>query len=80
MKATGGVMKFTIEHRVPLAPRRGCLGYAAVLRKLGVGDSVLIPDRLPTHIHNAVAMLGIAPSGCFACRSVDGGVRVWRIK
>ena len=68
-----------IEHGIPLptAPLAR-LGYSSVLRQMKLFDSIFIPDRRPGHVHRTIYIMKIP--GRFTCRSVDGGVRVWRFE
>ena len=73
MKENG---EFKIEKGVPVNSRRG-KGYSSVLRKLGKGDSVVLPTT-PYSVRNlALAILG---KGNYATHQEKEGTRVWRIK
>jgi hypothetical protein len=76
MANTNGELK--IEDGIPLPGRKGGTGYTATLRKLEVGQSVVLPVR-GAHA-NALAKNAMG-SGAFACRKVDDDhTRVWRTK
>ena len=69
---------FVIEKNIPIPVlnQGQSKGYSEVLRKLQVGDSVVLP--IPrTSLSLAGSILG---SGNFAARKCDGGYRVWRLK
>ncbi len=77
MKKNGnGELK--IEKGIPIPARKGgnSKGYAAALRKLDVGDSVVLPVTITTASNTAAHLFG---SGKYTARKVDGGTRVWRI-
>jgi hypothetical protein len=70
---------FDLQVRCGLAvpPRNPGKGYTSALRRLAVGDSVLLPKR----IHQvAVIAKAAGITGKYAARTVEGGVRVWRTK
>ena len=69
-------MTFPIEHDVPLPKPRG-KGYTAALRKLGVGDSVLLPIGL-NNAGNVANYAGL--TGKYRARAEPGGCRIWRTK
>ena len=68
-----------IEKGIPVPPRAKRLhtGRAALLRSLNIGDSVLLEGERNNIVMGAQYALGV---GNYACRKVDGGFRVWRIK
>lgn len=69
---------FRIEKGIPLPQAKRDMLQEA-LRALKVGDSFLCPSdvKSPTQrAHSAARFLGIK----VATRTVDGGVRVWRVK
>lgn len=45
-----------------------------------VGDSFLVSDKKTSQMSSAVAGFCKRGEGKFICRTVEGGVRVWRIK
>ena len=48
---------------------------------MAVGDSFFAPGRSATTMGgNASSVRRLYPERKFACRGVDGGTRVWRIK
>lgn len=69
-------MNLKIEKNIPIPPRRGS-GIAAILREMQVGDSVLFPRG---DGRNARSTFGRFEPKKFCTRSVDGGIRVWRIE
>lgn len=66
-----------IERGVPIPEARG-KGHSAVLRKMKKGESALFPTKIGS-IHSLLRQCGFG-AGDFTCRTVDGGVRVWRLK
>lgn len=74
MTKANGELK--IEKGVPIpAPRSR--GLAATLRKLKVHDSILTTIKSGNASSAASRVLGV---GNFVVRTVEGGVRIWRIK
>jgi hypothetical protein len=79
MKIEKGVMR--IEKGVPI-PRPRFNSLTDALSRMDIGDSVFIPGEkntrpVNTHIWNTKKR---RPGGFrFTSRTVDGGVRVWRI-
>ena len=63
-----------IEKNVPI-PKKRTSGVSALLRKLKVGESILLPKQAA--YTQAYAVLG---KGNCTIRSTPDGVRVWRIK
>lgn len=71
--------EMVIEHGIPVPTPGGRDGiYCKVLRKMKVGDSVVLP--LTTNRANQAAAYAFGGSGKSACRTVENGTRVWRIK
>ena len=76
------LMAVMIERGIPIPKQRystlpGSYGkYSKVIRKMKVGDSVLLPVTTANATTTAIRCLG---SGNFTIRTVDGGIRVWRI-
>ena len=81
---------FTIEKGNPPPPpqRTGvCVGMAATLRRMVVGDSFLVPcEGWPAERRAITASISSFRRthgqgwSQFVTRKVDGGVRVWRVK
>lgn len=71
-------MELKIEKGVPLPPdgRKQLGGVTAAFRAMEVGDSVLLLGKKHSSVGAIVARL--KPKK-FATRSVDGGLRVWRV-
>lgn len=69
-------MSYEIESNIPLPKPRG-KGYTAALRKLKVGDSVLLPIGL-NNAGNVANYAGL--TGKYRARGEPGGVRIWRTK
>lgn len=77
-------MAYEIEKGVPLpAPRSGRTPSPLMitLRAMQPGDSVLVPSgTVPRNTLSSIAVTaGRELGGKFTVRSVDGGLRVWRI-
>lgn len=66
-----------IEKGIPIPQGRHNKGYSEILRKLKVGDSVLLPGQKESVRSLAAKTLG---NGKYACRLDKDGVRVWRTK
>lgn len=71
--------RLRIARNVPIPPRRnpGDKGYTATLRRLGVGESVVLP-RGPKGLYTLIEAAGL--KGKATARQVAGGIRVWRTK
>lgn len=71
-------MELQIEKGVPMPTnRRNNKGYTEALRKLNIGESVV----LPTNIKSArVTAYAAGLSGRYAARVEKEGTRVWRTK
>lgn len=69
-----------IEKGVPLpSPRGRPFGSASIMgtmRRMEVGDSLLLPGRKVTSLTSTIVQLRPLK---YACRTVEGGVRVWRV-
>lgn len=73
-----------VESNIPLPPKRpstgrpeGQLGYP--WRAMGVGDSFFVRGRTGGQMAKQVYMRGRADQRRYVVRTVDGGVRVWRV-
>ena len=75
--------KYVVEDGVPIpkSVRKGRAlapdSFCGILRSMEVGQSVFRAGTLSTTRQMAYMILG---KGGFACRTVEGGVRVWRLK
>lgn len=70
---------FPIESNVPLSPRpkRGSPpGWAHALAHAAIGDSIFLADRKTTSV---LTVAGAYGRGWATARTVEGGVRVWKI-
>lgn len=69
-----------IERGVPIPTGRGhTKGYSAVIRKMKVGDSAVLPVN--TNTCHSLARQIFGGTGYVATRKVDAGhSRIWRIK
>jgi len=74
---------FKIEKNVPFVARKKWNGEGlfAVLRDMSVGDSVFCEGFTQSRASGsaAYAQKKIADSK-FSCRTVEGGVRIWRVQ
>lgn len=77
---SNGALK--IESGIPVPEHYGKGNYRGVsgtLRKLKVGQSVLLEQYENTHTPSRLAhQVKKATGFVFVCRAVEGGVRVWR--
>lgn len=69
-------IEIKIEKSVPVPMQHG--GYSAILRKLKKGESAVLP--IPTINVCSLAYKIFGAGKYVACRKVEGGTRVWRIK
>ena len=65
------------ELQIPKARGRPLSGYMAQLRALAVGDSLLVPIKVP-QASTICYRLRIATGGRWRCRTEAGGVRIYR--
>lgn len=80
MAKLNGNGELKIDKGIAIPPRRERIGMAATLRRMEVGDSMLIAKEMCGD-KNIARMAGYALGiGCYVTRKVDGGVRIWRIK
>jgi hypothetical protein len=70
-------MDFTIEHNIEI-PLDSRTFYPWA--KMEVGDSVLIFNKKKDTINSSCVRYGLRENKKFTWRSMDGGVRVWRLK
>ena len=70
-------MDFKIEKGVPIPPSHVSKGYSHALRKLKVGESVVLPAPANNLGATCRDVLG---KGNYVSRTVEGGTRVWRLK
>jgi hypothetical protein len=71
--------EFQIEDGIPMPTPKGGGGMRAALRKLKAGQSILFPEDSSENSVSASAHQ-ILGQGNYACRKVEGGIRVWRTK
>ena len=70
---------FEIETGVPIPNRGRKLGKECVtFRKLEVGQSFFVPDKLSRKIEQRLRMCASREKKKIIIRNVDGGTRVWR--
>ena len=48
-------------------------------RSMELGDSFFIPDKTSKHLGSAALAAGKRHGRKFSVRTVDGGVRIWRV-
>ena len=74
--------KLTIEKNIPVPGinRRSNKRKRSVWWYMEVGDSVFIPNRSSSGFKGAYARVEEANGWKFTMRSVDGGLRVWRVQ
>ena len=68
-----------IEKDIP-APAPRARGITAALRKMDVGDSIFLRGKKPHDVTTQVTILTKKTERKFVARTVEGGLRVWRIK
>ena len=68
-----------IEKDVPM-PEFRASGVTAALRKMDVGDSIFLRGKKSNNITTIVGILTKKTERKFMTRTVEGGIRVWRIK
>ena len=68
-----------IDKNVPLPGRRQPMDWTPLLGKLEVGDSFLLPAAAKSAIGSAVKVHKDATGMQLTTRTVDGGIRVWRV-
>jgi len=74
------INNFTIEKGIP-APKPKSRGFIAVLRKMNIGDSVLVPrteySRVLSNAYYTARKYGMK---VVSRKNSDGSIRFWRIK
>ena len=68
-----------IEKDVPM-PEFRASGVTAALRRMDVGDSIFLRGKKSSNVTSLAAILTKKTERKFATRTVEGGIRVWRIK
>lgn len=69
---------YVIEKDVPIPPQQWAKnGLTYALRHMEVGDSVMAPGK---KVSSIAASAGRLKPKKFTARTVDGGVRIWRIE
>jgi len=72
-------MTFTIESNIPMPDPKMGRKPKYPWRQMKVGDSFFVPDR-KTNFIAGIAWNQTRRHGTkWACRAIDGGVRVWRM-
>jgi hypothetical protein len=69
---------FKIESGIEVPKSRGS-GYSDVIRLLKVGQSVVFPGKTAYQVSGIYGNIAKSMKRKFTARTVDGGVRVWRI-
>jgi hypothetical protein len=72
--------QFVIEKNIPPPQKSAKYGLVATLCRLDIGDSVFAPTQRPQSIQTSKNNAQKKSGFLFSTRSVDGGVRVWRIE
>ena len=71
-------MTIKIEKGVPIPSARGRTGVSDAIRKMKVGDSIVVVDRMSA---GTIAKQVFGKAGHITTRKLpDGTFRVWRIK
>jgi hypothetical protein len=73
------MMKFKIDKKIPL-PSRGQQITKYPFIDLDIGDSFLIPEKTVIQTNGLCYYAGKRLKKKFVSRTVNGGVRIWRIK
>lgn len=77
MKDKDCIDNIKIEKGIPLAPSQGKPGFVSVLKKMNVGDSIVIPSPSANSIRATARYVNVK----IAVRSLgDGKISVWRIE
>ena len=73
-------MTYEIEKNVPI-PVAGLkkTGISAKLRQLEVGESIFVPGRKPADVSGFITWARVGNLKEFKSRTIEGGVRIWRI-
>lgn len=72
--------EFEVEKGIPLPQPRRKTGFVEALRQLQIGESILATRKSITAVSSAVRYATIGTTRKYTSRTVDGGVRVWRIE
>ena len=74
-------MMVTIEKGIPLPTRAGeGRPSVSIYRQMAVGDSVFLPNCLMNRRSNNWQRIARENGWKFTARTIDGGIRVWRVK
>jgi len=72
---------FKIDQKVPLPRRKaGRDGSKYPWREMKVGDSFFVQTENAGNLRSLASNTGRKLNAVFTARSVEGGVRVWRVK
>ena len=69
--------QFKIETGIPVPPHPRNKGHTKAVRALKKGESVLLPVKIHS-ISSILRRFGFSAK-THVCRTVEGGVRIWRI-
>ena len=69
-----------IERGIPAPSRTGPNSITAILRKLRVGESVLVPGKTAKRMHDYTGPAKRGTDKHFECKTMTTGVRVWRVE
>ena len=73
---TKTIGKYTIEDGIPIPDKSSSI--TVVLRTLDVGQSVVF-DKSTSTLSGFISSVHQRTGRKFACRTVEGGTRVWRL-
>jgi hypothetical protein len=71
--------RFKVEHGVPMPPEKRGRASSYPWLEMEVGDSFFVPDGKLQTLRGRAAYAGARHHRKFACRPVEGGIRVWRM-
>ena len=72
-------VEFEIEHGIPIPESNPRLG--VTWARMEVGDSILIPEGIKSikSVQRAASSYGSRHGKTFKSRTVEGGMRIWRV-
>jgi hypothetical protein len=72
--------EFKIDKNIPIPKRIYDSEYPYPIDNLNVGDSFFIEERTSTQVSHIISRGNKMLGKRFTSRTMDGGVRIWRIK
>jgi hypothetical protein len=69
-----------IEKGIPIPLNQRAGGFTEFLAKMAVGDSFLAPKEKVAYIRGNIGTIGKKINAKFLTRTVEGALRVWRVK